>query len=70
MGNFLPAEKCVFPSLSQTLGHMTQFLHGTVIVFKNMLSISFSMTNAPHSKVITWAGGGRGPSRLVCVWGT
>lgn len=32
---------------------MTQFLHWAVIVFKNMFSMLFSMTDAPQSKVTT-----------------
>ena len=35
---------------------MTQFLHWTVIVFKNMFSILLSMTNAPHHEVAAFKG--------------
>lgn len=41
----------VFSQVYSELGHMTQFLHWTVIVFKNMFSILLSMTNEPHHEV-------------------
>lgn len=53
MRNFLPFGEWCFPKFVWTPGHMTQFLHWTMVVFKNVFSVLLSMTSAPHHEVIS-----------------
>lgn len=52
MRNFLPVGEYCFSKFIVNLGHMTQCLHWTEIIFKNMFSILLSMV--PHHEVTTF----------------